>query len=90
MPRPRRYRFRDEDIPFAAETLTYRLRQDTDGTSTRSEPVTVERADPQRFALHANYPNPPTSRTTVPYELTQLGPHPWVRHSQEASDGRAP
>ena len=44
---------------------------DTDGTTSRSEPVVVERTDPRRFALHANYPNPPVHRTTIPYEVAR-------------------
>jgi hypothetical protein len=66
------YRFRDSDLPFEAETLTYRLRQvDFDGTATRTDPVVIDRDDPRRFALHPNYPNPPTQRTTIPYEVAQ-------------------
>jgi subtilase family serine protease len=69
---PHTYRFRDTDVPFEVETLTYRLRQvDTDGTTSRSEPLVVKRTDPQRFALHSNYPNPPTQQTTIPYEVAR-------------------
>jgi hypothetical protein len=47
--RPQRYRFSDEDIPFAAERLTYRLRQiDTDGSATLSDSVTVTRSGAAR------------------------------------------
>jgi hypothetical protein len=60
------YRFRDEDLPHAADALTYRLRQiDTDGTANVSDPVTVERGAPDRLALLGTYPNPARSRATV-------------------------
>lgn len=69
---PQTYRFRDTGLPFEAEKLTYRLRQvDRDGTATRTDPVTIEWEDPRQFALHPNYPNPPTGRTTIPYEVAQ-------------------
>jgi hypothetical protein len=66
--RPQTYRFRDDDVPFAAETVTYRLRQrDVDGTTTRSDPVTVELGAPDRLQLHAPFPNPARQQVTVRY-----------------------
>lgn len=53
------YRFKDTDLPFAAETLRYRLRQeDTDGSSSLSPVVSVARRSPSLLALQVPYPNP--------------------------------
>ncbi|WP_169577871.1 T9SS type A sorting domain-containing protein [Salisaeta longa] len=68
--RPRRYRFTDDAVPYAAERLTYRLKQvDTDGAATYSDVVEVQLDAPERFALHGNYPNPVAQQTTIRYAL---------------------
>ena len=62
------YRFRDADVPFAAGTLRYRLRQvDTDGTTSRLGVVTVARGTVDELTLKAPYPNP--AQTTVTAKL---------------------
>jgi hypothetical protein len=67
---PQRYRFTDRSVPFAAETLTYRLRQvDSDGTATLSDAVEVTLGAPTRLRLHAPYPNPARSGVTLRYAL---------------------
>jgi hypothetical protein len=54
-----RYRFTDREVPFDAETLTYRLKQvDTDGSTSLSETVTVKRGGASRLVLNAPSPNP--------------------------------
>lgn len=67
---PQTYRFADEDLPFAADSLTYRLRQvDADGTSSLSDEVTVHRGTPQSVRLLAPYPNPAGAQATVRYTV---------------------
>jgi len=64
------YRFRDTDVPYEADSVTYRLRQvDTDGTAHLSSPVTVARAEPERVRLRTVYPNPARQTTTIRYEV---------------------
>lgn len=71
----RTYRFTDRHLPFAAKTLTYRLRQvDLDGTSAYGPVVTVALGAPDRFALHPNFPNPVVDHTTLRYTLPEDGP----------------
>ena len=66
------YRFRDSDLPYAADRLTYRLKQiDTDGTTSVSDPVTVERSPVQTLQLRGTYPNPAQSQTTVRYAIPE-------------------
>jgi hypothetical protein len=66
----RRYRFADRRLPFAADSLTYRLRQvDLDGTTAVSDPVVVALGTPDRLALLAPYPNPAHAGVTLRYAL---------------------
>lgn len=60
----------DRAVPFAAEALTYRLRQvDADGSATYGPEVRVRLDDPDRLALRGNSPNPFARRTTLRYTL---------------------
>ena len=71
----RGYRFVDAQIPFAADALTYRLRQvDLDGTAHLHAPVTLQRSAPDRLDLRAPYPNPGTGTITLHYSLPAAGP----------------
>jgi hypothetical protein len=64
------YRFTDTGLPFAADQLTYRLRQvDFDGTESFSEDVVIGLAPPTAVTLHAVYPNPADGEATVRYSL---------------------
>lgn len=66
------YRFRDADLPFGAEQVTYRLRQvDTDGTESISEERTLQAAAPTAVRLHAPFPNPARGAATLRYELPE-------------------
>lgn len=66
------YRFTDAGVPYAAETLRYRLQQvDTDGTVRYSKPVSVERGGPERVALLGTYPNPVRQRATVRFAIPE-------------------
>jgi hypothetical protein len=68
--RPQSYRFTDARLPFAADTLTYRLRQvDLDGTTAVSDPVVVAFGTPDRLELLAPYPNPARGAATLRYAL---------------------
>jgi len=65
----RSYRFTDEDLPYEAGALTYRLKQvDTDGTAHLSKTVTVERGA-EELELLGTYPNPARQQATVRYAL---------------------
>jgi hypothetical protein len=69
---PRTYRFVDDDLPFEADSLTYRLRQvDLDGAEHYSDPRTVERAAPDRVALRKPFPNPATQRVTFHFAVPE-------------------
>ena len=64
------YRFADAQVPFAAQDVSYRLRQvDLDGTATYSEVQTVALGTPTELRLQAPYPNPVRDAATVRYEL---------------------
>jgi len=63
------YRFADEALPYEADRLTYRLKQiDTDGSSSLSKEVTVERSV-KEVELLGTYPNPAQQRATVRYAV---------------------
>ena len=67
------YRFTDEALPYAADTLAYRLRQvDTDGSATLTEPVMVGNRGPNQLQLLGTYPNPVRQRATVRYGIPKL------------------
>jgi hypothetical protein len=66
------YRFVDDDLPYAADALTYRLKQvNTDGTTTLSAPITVDRGTVTGPQLLGTFPNPARTRTTVRYALPE-------------------
>ena len=61
-----RYRFVDTEVPFGADSLTYRLRQvDTDGSASYTDPVTVARSTVTSVRLLGTSPNPARERATV-------------------------
>lgn len=69
------YRFVDENLPFRAESLTYRLKQvDTDGTVEYSRRETVRRVHPEKIPLHGSVPNPARVSATIRYELPEALP----------------
>lgn len=64
-----RYHFTDTDVPYAADSLAYRLRQvDADGTANYSEPTVVQRAVTD-VELRGLYPNPARTQATVRYSV---------------------
>jgi hypothetical protein len=66
------YRYNDAQLPFAANTLTYRLRQvDHDGTESLSDEIVVALGTPERLALHAPFPNPSRGHATVRYAVPE-------------------
>lgn len=68
----RTYRFDDDDLPYTADTLTYRLEHvDTDGTAHVSAPVSVARSAIPEVQLQGSFPNPAHSQTTIQYALPQ-------------------
>ena len=63
------YRFTDTEVPYEANRLDYRLQQvDTDGSTSHSKTLTVERTV-SRVELLGTYPNPARSQATVRYAL---------------------
>jgi hypothetical protein len=69
---PKTYFFEDTGLPYAAETITYRLQQvDTDGTTSLSEPVTIQRNRPAETKLSAPFPNPARERATIRFALSR-------------------
>ena len=67
----RSYRFTDEDLPYAADRLTYRLRQvDTDGTTTLSDPVVVKQGV-DKVELLATVPNPASRQARVRFSIPE-------------------
>jgi len=73
---PQSYQFKDTDLPYAADRLSYRLRQiDTDGTEAFSEPITVTRRVTEAEILPV-YPNPAQGQATVRFATPE---RQWVR-----------
>jgi len=68
---PQSYRFEDTNPPYAADSLSYRLRQiDADGTESFSEPVTVARQVTQ-VELMPTSPNPVQGQATIRYAVPE-------------------
>jgi hypothetical protein len=68
---PQSYQFTD-DLPHTADRLTYRLKQvDTDGTTSISDPVTVQRRAVEQVQLLGTYPNPAHQQATVRFALPE-------------------
>jgi len=66
---PKQYRFRDADLPYAADSLLYRLRQvDTDGTAHVSGETVVQLAAPERLTLQSPFPNPARQEASLRFE----------------------
>ncbi len=64
------YRFADTNIPYGADSLTYRLKQvDTDGTAAYSEPITVARRTVEQVQLLGTFPNPAYQQTTIRFAI---------------------
>jgi len=64
------YRYTDNNLPFTAKHLVYRLRQvDTDGSISYHGPVLVKIQTRQDIKLHPPFPNPATERITLRYEV---------------------
>jgi hypothetical protein len=67
----RTYRFTDEDLPNAADTIAYRLRQvDVSGT-TLSDPVRGARSGISSLQLKETSPNPASRRVTVRFVVPE-------------------
>ena len=68
---PQSYRFEDAQLPYAADSLSYRLRQiDTDGIASLSETVTIARQVTQAELL-PTYPNPVRGHATVRFAVPE-------------------
>jgi pullulanase/glycogen debranching enzyme len=63
------YRFTDDNLPYEADALTYRLAQvDTDGRIHHSKTITVTRSVDE-VVLRGTFPNPARNQVTVQYAL---------------------
>lgn len=66
------YRFTDEDVPFAADSVRYRLRQvSTTGGERVTDERMVTRATPGQVSLKAPFPNPVRHRATLHFEVPE-------------------
>jgi hypothetical protein len=69
---PQTYRFTDADLPYAADSLRYRLKQiDTDGTTSLSDPITIGHGRPAGLELLGTAPNPASRQVTVRYGIPE-------------------
>ena len=69
---PMTYRFTDADVPFAADSIAYRLRQvDTDGTTELSDVVTVALASPDQVEFRSPFPNPARQQAVLRYAVPE-------------------
>jgi surface protein len=69
---PQTYRFTDENLPYVADSVSYRLRQvDTDGSATLTEPIAVARSGPDQLQLLSTAPNPARQQVTVRYGIPE-------------------
>jgi hypothetical protein len=67
---PQTYRFTDRNVPYAANSLSYRLKQiDTGGTASLTDPITIARGGPAGLELLGTAPNPASRRATVRYGI---------------------
>ena len=67
---PQSYRFTDSSVPYAADSLLYRLAQvDGDGTVNVSDPVTVCFGQPDGLELLGSFPNPARSQATIRFAV---------------------
>ena len=67
---PRSYRFTDAHVPYAADSLVYRLKQlDADGSAAYSRAVTVARSGANAVELPSPYPNPAHRQATVRFAV---------------------
>jgi hypothetical protein len=69
---PQSYRFTDSSVPYASDSLQYRLAQvDVDGTVNVSNPVTVRFGNPDGLELLGSFPNPARSQATVRFAVPE-------------------
>ena len=65
------YQFGDSELPYAADSLSYRLRQvDLDGSASLTDPVTVQRSADD-LELLKTFPNPARSQVTVRFAVPE-------------------
>lgn len=66
------YTFTDTDVPYQADSLTYRLKQvDVDGNISYSRAITVARSAVAEVRLLGTYPNPARSQVTTRFALPE-------------------
>jgi hypothetical protein len=66
------YRHTDADLPYAADTLRYRLRQvGSDGSKSFTQPIAIDRGAVKELKLLGTYPNPARRQVTVRYKVPE-------------------
>ena len=69
---PQVYRLTDDEVPYSADSLRYRLRQvDLDGPATLTDPITVVSGGVSSLQLEETYPNPARGGVTVRYAVPE-------------------
>ena len=69
---PQVYRLTDDEVPYSADSLRYRLRQvDLDGSATLTDPITIVRGGVSSLQLEETYPNPARGGVTVRYAVPE-------------------
>jgi predicted outer membrane repeat protein len=69
---PQTYRFTDRNVPYSANSLSYRLKQiDTGGTASLTDPITIARGGPAGLELLGTAPNPASRQVTVRYGIPE-------------------
>jgi hypothetical protein len=69
---PQEYEYTDKDLPYATDTLRYRLRQvGAKGAKSYSKPLVLVREGVDDVKLLGTYPNPASSQATVRYALPE-------------------
>lgn len=67
-----RYHFQDDEVPYEANRIAYRLRQvDEDGSSSLSGERVVEFGAPTQLTLHPPFPNPTSAQAGVRFALPE-------------------
>lgn len=69
---PQSYRFVDADLPYASDSLRYRLKQiDADGSASFSRAIAVRVGPPEQLELQAPFPNPASTEATIRYAVPE-------------------
>jgi hypothetical protein len=69
---PQTYRFVDANVPYTADSVSYRLRQvDIDGTVSLTDPLVIGRSGPTGLQLRDTAPNPARQQVNIRYGVPE-------------------